>query len=782
MNVVEFLMRCPGFPLPPLVRLVPLCLALLLLAVPATAQQDPAGGAAAQGGESASVITVGGLEELIATLEDEASRQAFLEDLKALVAAQEELAGAEEAEAAPSLVSRIADRLANVDVAVEELIAELDDGSGLIDWFEVQIETPMLRRSWVEALWQVTGTLVLAVGLAFILRRLTWRQLARLEARRGMGWAERVLVALGRALLLLVPIAGFATVGYVALMFIDPNSLARIVAVTLINATIAVRLVNLVSRCLFSPLAAALRPLPMSDEQAAYLFIWTGRLAAIGVYGFFAVDLLSAFGLPDSSAALLIRLVGFAVAAMLMIVILQSRDVVADWIRHHPESGAGWVLRQRLADIWHVLACVAVFIVFAVWMLDVHGGFVYLLRGFGGTGVALFVGLLASTLLRRLLQRLFRISTEMSRRFPGLDRRSNRYVAILSWALNAVIWWLVALALLEAWGVGVFDLFVTPHGVDVVARVIAIGVIATVAVIVWELGDGMIARALTDQSTHTLTPRMKTLLPLFRNVLMVTVAAIAVATILSEMGVNIGPLLAGAGIVGIAVGFGAQTLVKDIITGAFMLFEDQFSVGDWIDAGGKTGGVESISIRTVRLRDIDGYVHTVPFGEITALTNMMRDFGYAVIDVGVAYKENTDEVLEVIREVDARAREDEEFAERLVGDLEIMGVTELGDSAVTLRVRVKTVAGFQWGVRREYLRRIKLRFDEVGIEIPFPHMTVWFGEMKGEALSPVAHVRIDAETIGKGDGDDSSSAQEAAAGSSPPPTEAQAPPGEGERT
>ena len=258
MNVVEFLMRCPGFPLPPLVRLVPLCLALLLLAVPATAQQDPAGGAAAQGGESASVITVGGLEELIATLEDEASRQAFLEDLKALVAAQEELAGAEEAEAAPSLVSRIADRLANVDVAVEELIAELDDGSGLIDWFEVQIETPMLRRSWVEALWQVTGTLVLAVGLAFILRRLTWRQLARLEARRGMGWAERVLVALGRALLLLVPIAGFATVGYVALMFIDPNSLARIVAVTLINATIAVRLVNLVSRCLFWPLAAAL--------------------------------------------------------------------------------------------------------------------------------------------------------------------------------------------------------------------------------------------------------------------------------------------------------------------------------------------------------------------------------------------------------------------------------------------------------------------------------------------------------------------------------------------
>jgi len=260
------------------------------------------------------------------------------------------------------------------------------------------------------------------------------------------------------------------------------------------------------------------------------------------------------------------------------------------------------------------------------------------------------------------------------------------------------------------------------------------------------------------------------------------VAAIGIATILSELGVNIGPLLAGAGIVGIAVGFGAQTLVKDIITGAFMLFEDQFSVGDWIDAGGKTGGVESISIRTVRLRDIDGYVHTVPFGEITALTNMMRDFGYAVIDVGVAYKENTDHVLEVIREVDAQAREDEEFAERLAGDLEVMGVTELGDSAVTLRVRVKTVAGFQWGVRREYLRRIKLRFDEVGIEIPFPHMTVWFGEMKGGALPPVAHVRLDAETLGDvGEGKTQADEQDTDDSASVTRTEALAPPGAGER-
>ncbi len=154
-------------------------------------------------------------------------------------------------------------------------------------------------------------------------------------------------------------------------------------------------------------------------------------------------------------------------------------------------------------------------------------------------------------------------------------------------------------------------------------------------------------------------------------------------------------VLVWAGVIGLAIGFGAQTLVKDVITGAFIMFKDQFSVGDWIEAGGKLGGVESISIRTVKLRDFDGYVYTIPFGEITALTNLMRGFGYAMIDVCVVYQENIDRVIEVIREVDQEARQNEAFAERLAGDLEVMGVHELGDFSVTIRVRVKRLAGYQ---------------------------------------------------------------------------------------
>jgi small conductance mechanosensitive channel len=139
-------------------------------------------------------------------------------------------------------------------------------------------------------------------------------------------------------------------------------------------------------------------------------------------------------------------------------------------------------------------------------------------------------------------------------------------------------------------------------------------------------------------------------------------------------------------------------------------------------------------------------VHIVPFGEVAAVTNMTRDYGYALIDVGVAYQENTDHVLEVIKEVDKEARRDEALAERLVGELEVMGVHALDASAVTLRVRIKTLAGHQWAVRREYFRRIKIEFDRVGIEIPFPHMTVYFGEMRG-GRTPPAHLRIDAGDI-----------------------------------
>ena len=682
-------------------------------------------------------------EALIATLEDEAQRQALIETLKTLVAADQQ-AEDDVGEADGDLVSNIAGQISQLDNNVVELLEQLDDGTEFLDWLYSQTSDGDLRSLWLEALWQVS--LVVAAGMLgwLLVAWLERRQLRRLEQREDVTWLELPVITLGRICLRVATIIAFAIAAYACLTVINPNELTRVVSIALVNALVLVRAGTVTVRILLSPLAPALRIIPVKDHEAVYLAVWTRRFLALGIYGFFAIELLASLGLPDSSTALLQRLVGFCLTLLGFMVILQSRETVARWIREHPETGGARMLRQRLADIWHVFAMLALAALFAAWALNVDEGFETLLRGFGTTAIVLFGALIASTMVRRALLKLFVISDEYSDRFPGLERRSNRYLTILVVALNVVIWGFATALIMDSWGLGAVETLMSPGGLSVVGRLASIALMVVIAIIIWELGDGLISAYLNQNEEAAVSPRLKTLLPLMRNVLLIVISTIAVITILSELGVETAPLLAGAGVVGLAVGFGAQTLVKDVITGAFIMFEDQFSVGDWIEAGGKLGGVESITIRTVQLRDFDGYVHTVPFGEITALTNMMRDFGYAMIDVGVAYQENTDRVIEVIREVDAEARRDEAFAGGLVGDLEVMGVNELGDSAVTVRVRIKTLAGYQWGVRREYLRQIKLKFDEVGIEIPFPHMTVYFGEIRGGDTSP-AHVRIDAE-------------------------------------
>jgi len=221
----------------------------------------------------------------------------------------------------------------------------------------------------------------------------------------------------------------------------------------------------------------------------------------------------------------------------------------------------------------------------------------------------------------------------------------------------------------------------------------------------------------------------------------IVLTLLLVLTVLSELGVDIGPLLAGAGVLGIAVGFGAQSLVRDVITGVFILIEETITVGDIVTLGGHTGVVEKMTIRTIRLRDIQGNVHTLPYGEVTTILNYTEDFAFAMLDVGVAYRENTDEVVEVLTAVAAELAEDEAFAADLDGDFEVLGVDALADSSVTIRVRQRTRPGKQWRIKRELLRRIKLRFDEVGIEIPFPHTTLYFGVDK-DGSAPPAQLRL----------------------------------------
>jgi small-conductance mechanosensitive channel len=224
--------------------------------------------------------------------------------------------------------------------------------------------------------------------------------------------------------------------------------------------------------------------------------------------------------------------------------------------------------------------------------------------------------------------------------------------------------------------------------------------------------------------------RLETLGRVFRYTANVLITAVAGMLVFTELGISIAPILATAGVLGLAVGFGAQSLVKDYFSGLFLLLEDQIRQGDVVQAGGKAGLVEDITLRHVRLRDYDGNVHYVPNGHIDSVTNMTRDFAFAVIDVGVAYREDIDEVFSVIREVAAGMRADPQLKDIILEDVELAGVDNWADSAVVIRLRFKVAPIQQWTVKREFLRRLKYAFDARGIEIPYPHLTVYAGQLK----------------------------------------------------
>ncbi|MDE0240193.1 MAG: mechanosensitive ion channel [bacterium] len=674
--------------------------------------------------------TVDTIPELVSILEDPVKRQQLIDRLNALTSTGDEAPGQENGSG-----------ISGLDQRLKDLLANLDDGRQLTGW----IIDSVSRQDFGSSLFRIAGQagLALAAGILAWLAFLgfTTAPRKRLQEDEGGSVMERLIDAGSRFLLEIAPVMGFLLVTWLATFVLTPDAVAMAVVFTAATITGLYAIAVVLVRVILSPLRPTIRLLPIADREAAYLVVWFNRFWGVGIAGFLATDLLLTMGAPVASVDSLVRVVGLVLAIMAIVVILQNRAGVAAWIGGGAD-GRTHFMRSRLGDVWHVVAVLAVAITFTVWVFEARSGTMFILHGLAFTFLAGLAGALASTLARRTLSRLFRIGADLRERFPDLERRSNRYLYLVGALTNVVIWTVAIIAALESWGVEATHIFLSSEGLDLLGRLIAIIVIVVIAVLAWEVGDGVIANQLRRSHGEGTNPRVLTLLPLARNILVVVIGSVAVMTILGELGLDITPLLAGAGVVGLAIGFGAQSLIKDIITGTFILFENQFTVGDWIEAGGKMGGVESVSVRTVQLRDLSGYVHTIPFGDISSVTNMMRDFGYAVIDIGVAYQENTDKVIDVVRRIDEEARSDDTLNERLAGDLEVLGVNDLGDSSVTLRFRIRTLAGYQWGVRREYLRRLKLGFDEAGIEIPYPHMTVYFGEVRGGRTSP-AYVRLD---------------------------------------
>lgn len=702
-------------------------------------------------------MTTAELEALVETLENDAERKKFLGTLEALIAARKAGGTAAPPEASSNgLTARVAEGMSRSVQALGDRVAAvigvLQEAPRLLPWLESWFTEGPKRDRLLGLVWRFIVIVGIGMGAQYLFRRATGRWRERLERDADADVGGRILRFVLRTGLLYGNAFAYGAGAAGALLLLPMSGGAGQALIVGASSFFAAKLILATTRMIFAPGMPMLRAVPVSDETAAYLYIWVRRLVRIFVYAFFFLYAAFLVGLPAPAYRSFLYIFGLALVAFLVVFVLQNRNAVASAMR----SGAGQRsfggLRTGLAATWHAFAIFYIVAVYAVWLFEIEGGFEFLMRATGWTVLALLIAKLLVLGAGLGIQRLFRVSTDLDARFPGLEARANRYVPVLGRGFTWLVYIGAGFVVLDVWGVDTLGWLASTQGTAILQKAVTILLILLAALIAWEALALVIGRYLDRLDGGGMhAARARTLLPLLRTTALIVIAVLVALIVLSELGVNIAPLLAGAGVVGLAIGFGAQKLVQDVITGLFMLIEDTLAVGDVVQFDADHDGiVEAISIRTVRLRDLSGNVHTLPFSEVKTTLNMTKGFGFYLMDIGVAYRENVDHVIAVLKDICEEMREDPEYGTFITEPLEVLGLDSFGDSAIVIKARIRIVPPIRrWFVGREFNRRMKARFDAEGIEIPFPHRTLYFGEDKAGNAPPAYVAMVDREEAPK---------------------------------
>lgn len=545
------------------------------------------------------------------------------------------------------------------------------------------------------------------------------------------GWFRRCGYALLKFLLTLLPLAAFvAFVLFVLSLGFVTNRAAHLAVTGITNAYIFARLAHDVAWLLIAPQTPNLRLIRMPTPYAR----WTMRRVAILlitiVVSYCLISGAEILGLSDKGGAVLVRLAGLVVHLELAVWVWQCRRVVSRWIAGRTEaSGMLAGIRQRFAKIWYIFALFYLIGLWVAWAGGVHDALAVILRA-----VLVIVGALILVRLlwvgcNRLLERIFpddEIEDESD--VVGFRRRFTSYNPLIRLIVQVLIALLALVVVLQGWGIDAFGwILVNPIGRALVSTVVNVLVTIIAAVLVWEfcnyLLDRQINRFNKTGRTRQAT-RLSTLRPMVRAALSVVVVMLALIIGLSRIGVNTTGLLAVSSVVGIAVGFGSQKLVQDVITGLFLLFEDAIQVGDSVTLGGITGTVERLSIRTIRLRGGDGSVNIIPFSSVSIVTNQTRDFSMAQLSILVGYHENVDQVVAQLKKIGAEMRADASWSPMIRDDIQIFGLDSFDTLGLMITGQMRTIPGQHAAVRREFQARVQKRFMELGIEQPYRHQTL----------------------------------------------------------
>lgn len=688
------------------------------------------------------------LRALIDTLENEQARTELVAKLKALSSTTAPTAPAPEtdyvAEVLDSLNAEVGQRFEVALQALVGLVRSISEVPVLLNWLWIQLTEPISRAMWYSIGSQV-GAAVLGGFIASLAVRVTlrgWRNRRGdlpPEARR----KSRLKASLANLIVNLAALATFLVVTYVVLRYTAVSILGQRVAGDILTAIACVRGATALSKAYLAPENARRRLANMDDAAANEAERWVAVLFGLAFYGFFGLEAARRLGLPWSVHAFLIHTLFFVVAALTIRAIYRLRAYLGAAIERWGTAASPGIARylpwRAFSSIGHHVLAGWVALVYLVWALGPPGGAHFLTRGFLITVVVLIAARAVNVWLDWTLVGDETTSSTTSEE-PNVEPEPlpARQVAKITAARIAVLA-LALLAIAQAWGMDVVGWIEGDSGRAVLATILRIVLIMAVVITVAQLIQRGATRYIgaTDANGNLLySNRTRTLASMARNLTVTMLVAIGIIEVLSELGVNANALLAGAGVVGLAVGFGAQTLVKDLITGLFILVGDTVRVGDVVDLGGRGGVVEAISMRTITLRAYNGDVHTVPYSSIDVVTNMTKDFSYYVFDLVVAYKEDLDRVVEVLREIDSQLRREWPYRRLMLEPLEIAGVDAFRETGPVIRARTKVRPGEQWKVGREFNRRIKRRFDELGIELPVPQQKVFFTAKETEDVPP----------------------------------------------
>ncbi|MGD2272824.1 MAG: mechanosensitive ion channel, partial [Desulfobacterales bacterium] len=570
-------------------------------------------------------------------------------------------------------------------------------------------------------------------------------------------------------------------------IFMDRSTPQRILVATYLSAFLIVMIVHLLSRFFLAPKAGNLRLLPINDINALFLHRWIMAIAIVGSFGWLTCGIFRIAGTNEATHLMMVAAVGLAVILMQIIMVLQKREAVRQSLsKNLPETG----IRAQIARSWHRLAIFALILLWLFWALNL------LLAGVrpGTPGVKTLIIIPLYFLLDWSLKEALRVAFGIAAKpgdlkkaltvvgtgendkittfetdieTPAVETDGEEKSETVSAEIEETVQAKqpavgpihlsrakrviqsgsrVALAaffifyLMGVWGIEI------QIGKAVARAAFNILIAVLICYVTWELISAAIQKRLKQEIPEDEEgekeeggaggSRVATLLVLLRKFMLSVIVIMATLIILSSIGVEIGPLIAGAGVIGLAIGFGAQTLVKDIISGVFFLVDDAFRVGDYVDTGVAKGMVQHISLRSLKLRNPRGMVHTIPFGDIGTVTNFSRDYIITKLDIRLRYDTDLEMVRKIIKkEVYMKIIENEELAPKLLDPIKSQGVRQMEDSAMIVRVKYKTIPGEQFVIRKEVYRLLQESFKRHGIEFAHRNVTVYIPPEEKQATS-----------------------------------------------